>query len=314
MTHARPQPRQTFAGKDSTRLKPINSRAESIGGAVVPLDVVAHASIRATPDEVRQFRQTLTLPSGNRLPAAFLKQAEDQSVVGLAAVAEAMRRHGLTESAFSTWGVLGAPRFLGRVAMVAAIEKMRAEGAWGISPHLIPHRLLHALSGAVSLAFKIRGPNFGVGGGPSGAGEALLIAAAMLDGARLPGLWVVMTGFDPEPDTRTAEASDACRCNALALALVAARTDRQGLRLRVGGAHVRQGSGGTAGVLSLEAVLDLIETLQKRGSVDVRLHTLSDGICLEAVGVPVEPTPPHDSGPLARHGLESKVRAGAEIQ
>jgi len=254
----------------------------------------------------------LLLPSGDRLPAAFLKQAEDQTIVGLAAVAEAMRRRGLTESSFSAWGVLGAPRFLGRMAMVAAIEKMRVEGAWGISPHLIPHRLLHALSGAVSLAFKFRGPNFGVGGGPSGVSEALLTAAAMLGDARLPGLWVVMTGFNPEPDTRAIKTDVACRCSALALALVAARPDWQGLRLRVGGTHVRPGEGTTAGPVSLESALDLMAKLEEGDSAGVRLHAFGDGICFESVGVTCAMPPPPSTGSYARSGSVNTVRAGAE--
>ncbi len=288
-------------------MKPIISCAQSPGGAVVACDVVAHASVRAASEEVRQLRQSLLLPSGDRLPAAFLKQAEDQTIVGLAAVAEAMRRRGLTESSFSAWGVLGAPRFLGRVAMVAAIEKMRVEGAWGISPHLIPHRLLHALSGAVSLAFKFRGPNLGVGGGPSGVSEALLAAAAMLGEKRLPGLWVVMTGFDPEPDTQAIQTGNACRCSAWALALVAARPDWQGLRLRVGGTHVRPGEATIAGPVSLESALDLMAKLEGDDSAGARLRAFGDGICFESLGVPCALPSPPTPGSSARSESVSTV-------
>ena len=52
------------------------------------------------------------------------------------------------------------------------------------------HRLLHALSGTVSMGLQIRGPNFGVGGGPHGPGEALLAAAALLQRGTLPGAWL----------------------------------------------------------------------------------------------------------------------------
>ena len=67
-----------------------------------------------------------------------------------------------------------------------------------------------------------------VGGGPSGVGEVFLTAAAMLDGARVPGLWVVLTGCDPEPNTERGDCADgSCAFNALALALVAGHMDRQ---------------------------------------------------------------------------------------
>src|SRR5438067_465552 len=68
----------------------------------------------------------------------------------------------------------------------------------GLSPHFIPHRSQHAISGTISQALKIHGPNFGAGGGPGAAAEALLAGAVLLEGSRLPGVWVVLTGWDPE--------------------------------------------------------------------------------------------------------------------
>src|SRR5437764_3439991 len=123
---------------------------------------------------------------------------------------------------------------MGRAAMAQALQRFAAEGAWGISPHLIPHRSLHSLSGTVSQALKIHGPNFGVGGGPNGAAEALQAAAALLAGDRLPGVWVVLTGWEPEPVIdRAGRVLNESFCHGAALALVAAREGRPGLRLRV---------------------------------------------------------------------------------
>jgi hypothetical protein len=82
--------------------------------------------------------------------------------------------------------------------MAAALQRFAAEGAWGVSPHLIPHRSRHSISGTVSQALKIHGPNFGVGGGPGGTVEVLLAATALLEGKRLPGVWIVLTCLDPE--------------------------------------------------------------------------------------------------------------------
>jgi hypothetical protein len=123
-----------------------------------------------------------------------------------------------------------------------------------------------------------------------------------------------MTGFDPEPDTRKVEADSASRCNAMALALVAARPDWQGLRLRVGGAHVRTAGGETTGAVSLESVLDLIEKLDERESTGLRLHALCDGICFESIAVAGEVHSPNCSGVPARNGFSNTVRSGAEIQ
>ena len=48
--------------------------------------------------------------------------------------------YDLDPASFTDWGVIGAPRFMGRAAMAQALQKFDQEGAWGISPHLIPHR------------------------------------------------------------------------------------------------------------------------------------------------------------------------------
>src|SRR5205823_2855913 len=110
----------------------------------------------------------------------------------------AIHRHGLAGTRFTDWGVLAAPRYLGRSAMAVALQRFAAEGAWGLSPHLIPHHSLHSVSGTISQALKINGPNIGVGGGPGSGAEAFLAATALLSAGQVPGVWVVLTGWDPE--------------------------------------------------------------------------------------------------------------------
>src|SRR5262249_52347900 len=130
--------------------------------AAVTCDVAAHARLRVPwPGVADLRRQPVPLPNGG--PAAsLLKHADDQTVVALAAVAHAIREHRLETTDFSAWGVLAGPRYPGRAALVPALARFRAEGAWGMSPHLIPHRSLHSLSGTLSHALKTHGPNFGV--------------------------------------------------------------------------------------------------------------------------------------------------------
>src|SRR5262249_38828752 len=129
---------------------------------------------------------------------------------------------------FTDWAVLAAPRFLGRTALAQALNRFALEGAWGISPHLIPHHSLHSLSGTISQALTIHGPNYGIGGGPDAASKALLTAAALLTADRLPRLWVGLTGYDPAPlrplaaTGNLAAATPPTQCNAVALALVSA--------------------------------------------------------------------------------------------
>ncbi len=100
------------------------------------------------------------------------------------------------------------------------------EGAWGISPHFIPHHSLHAVSGTISQALKIHGPNFGIEASPGGMAEALTVAATLLATGDLPGLWLVLSEFEPEllPVDPSLPAADNLTpmppCIALALALV----------------------------------------------------------------------------------------------
>jgi hypothetical protein len=96
---------------------------------------------------------------------------------------------------------------------------------------------LHSLSGTVSQALKIHGPNYGVGGGSQAAAEALIAAGALLADEEVPGVWVVLTGFEPElvpAEHNAANTTPASPdCVAVALALRPARQHHQGPLLSI---------------------------------------------------------------------------------
>jgi hypothetical protein len=146
-----------------------------------------------------------------------------------------VERQGWGARSFADWGVIAAPNLCGRITNALAMERFRKEGAWGISPHLIPHQSLHAMSGTVSQALKIYGPNFGVSGGPNASPDAFLIAAAILADGSLPGLWLLMTGYEtewvPAPDGAP---SPAPNCIACALALTPLEFGGDGPQLAIG--------------------------------------------------------------------------------
>jgi hypothetical protein len=231
----------------------------------VSCDLIGHAVVRTTLEGVAPLRRQPGPVCGGPLPASFLKHADEQTVVGLAAVYQAIQDAHLCPdgdlAVFRTWGALAAPRFLGRPTLVSALQRFAAEGAWGVSPHLIPHRSLHAISGTVSQALKIYGPNFGVGGGPSAAAEVLLAAAAMLECQGVPGAWVVLTGYDPEcaPDA-AGRLPAGTACVGLALALTPPRPHWTGPRLRISIASERFASapakrGGELDLVELASLL-----------------------------------------------------------
>jgi hypothetical protein len=205
------------------------SRTAPAAAGCVGCTIAGHGVRQIAARDIAALRQQpLPLPAA-RLGATFLKHTDEQTLVGLAALGQAVESTGRDVGEFRDWGVLAAPRFLGRSALVESLERYRDEGAWGISPHFIPHRSLHSVSGTVSQALGIRGPNFGVGGGPGAATEAFTVAAALLADASLPGLWMILSGFEPIDTPQSP-----LMCTAIALALVPATPDLDGLRLELG--------------------------------------------------------------------------------
>jgi hypothetical protein len=210
-------------------VKPIRERPDLAAPETVCCAVRGFGCIQVTADQLPALRQNPGPKPGEPLPPSFLKHADEQTVVAVAALFQAIDRHGLAGRAFTDWGVLAAPRYLGRLTTVQALQRFAAEGAWGISPHLIPHRTLHAISGTISQALQIHGPNLGVGGGPDAAVEVMRVAPTFLADRNLPGLWVVMTGWIPEPSSHPKSADAAApsanghhpvpSCHAVALAL-----------------------------------------------------------------------------------------------
>jgi hypothetical protein len=200
--------------------------------AAVECDVAAHAQVCVPLEALADLRRQPGPAPGPNLPANSLKHADEQTIAGLSAVYHAIHNHGLRDTDFRDWAVLGAPRFPGRPLMIPSITRFLAEGAWGVSPHLVPHRSLHSLSGTISQALKIHGPNYGVGGGNSAAEEVVFAALALLARQQIPGVWMVLTAFDPETalDDNSRGATDR-RLRALALALKPVGSDRHGLRL-----------------------------------------------------------------------------------
>jgi hypothetical protein len=161
--------------------------------------------------------------------------------------------------------------------MAAALPRFRAEGAWGVSPHMIPHRSLHAPSGALSHALKAHGPNFGVGGATDGAAEALISAAGLLALGHAPAVWAVVSHVRPDGDLDDAgRPAPGAVCEAVAVALVPARPAHVGLRLTVSGGPGPDGARGPFRLGELLALLD-----EAGATPTGRTHVLPDGSRIE---------------------------------
>jgi hypothetical protein len=169
-----------------------------------------------------------------RTVPSLLRYSDEQTVAGTAAVFTAIESMGCTPDQFESWGVVSASRFLGRVYLAATLRTFRAEGVWGISPHLIPHFALHSSSGTISLALGAHGPNLGVGGGARSQVEGILAALTWLASGVVSGVWLVLSGWSPEPiPERNTNTPAAGECHALALALTPGGTDTGRPSIRV---------------------------------------------------------------------------------
>lgn len=214
-------------------MKPLNNQSLARNRAVC-CDIAAEAVVRANLDCLDQLRRHPGPVCGDPLPAPLLKHADEQTVAGLCAVYQAIAKSRLQPDCFCDWGVVAAPRFLGRPTMAAALQRFFTEGAWGVSPHLIPHRSLHSISGTVSQALKIHGPNFGVGGGPDGHTEALLAATALLERKQLPGVWVVLTCLSSQlPPDEAGRMPPGTQAVGMALGLMPSGESASSLRLQI---------------------------------------------------------------------------------
>ncbi len=205
-------------------------------------DLVAQSAFRASPGEMAGLRKSPGADGGPPTPPALLRHSDEQTVVGLAAVLRAIASGGLDPDGFGDWAVLVAPRFLGRAAFERAFPQFRDEGAWGVSPHLIPAHSLHSPSGTISQALKAHGLNLGIGGTPGGEAEALLLAATLLGAGSVAGVWVVLTGRSEGGDP-----AEPGSYEALALALAPPARGRRGPRLRIAPGSIQMVGAGPDG-------------------------------------------------------------------
>jgi len=197
----------------------------------VELAVAAYAGVEVARSTIPAFRKQLN--QEHSLSPSVLKYAEEQIVVSLAAALNAIRDFGLKDQTFSDWGVVSGPRFLGREHLARHLDKCRLQGAPGASPLITAYLSLHAVSGTISLALQVHGPNLGVGGSQGNMREALLTGLAMQRQQNLPGVWVTGSEWDPEPIPDDSSQRPEPVCRAVALALIPAAAQRHGTKLRL---------------------------------------------------------------------------------
>jgi hypothetical protein len=177
--------------------------------------VGAFGVARAPLARAHELRKTL----GPR--ASAVKQSDEQTVLALCAVLRAAADAGWEGRSFAEWGVIAAPRHLGRLRVASALDRFGRQGPRSVSPLIIPNCSLHSTAGTLSMALGAHGPNFGVGGGHGGVAEALLAGLALAGEGGVPGVWVTVSEWDPEPvPDASGETTTPAEGYAAALALV----------------------------------------------------------------------------------------------
>jgi hypothetical protein len=249
--------------------------------------LVAFGTVRAGPAVLAALRQKPGRPG--IVPSHFrpnlLKHSDEQTVASVAAVLDAVDRFGLASRDFSDWGVVAAPRWVGRVKGATALQRFYCEGLPGASPMTVPHLSLHGVSGTVSQVLRIHGPNFGTGSGPGCHAHGLLAALSLVTGEKLPGLWLTLSQWEPEPAPDVqGQVAPECVCHAVALALVPAAADFTGPCLRLLSPTLAHGEGD-----DLPSVRSLAEFLVGSAPAESWLCPLDWGGWVELAGTPRQP-------------------------
>jgi hypothetical protein len=183
------------------------------------LGLTGFGSLRADLAAIPALRKSVPSWAPSDTPSHFLKHADEQTVLAVAAVDRMVQTLGGDAAALQNWPIIAAPQFIGRLGGTTMLVRYARSGSPSISPHLIPQHSLHSISGALSILLGSHQPNFGIGGAAGSFAEGLL-AALTCPVANVPGVIFVATAFDPEPQIDQAgQCTNSPTAYALALAL-----------------------------------------------------------------------------------------------
>lgn len=195
----------------------------------------AHAVVEVPLSEIRGLRDAAGPEGAPALPPRFLRHCDEQTVVGVRAVLEAIASRPEAFPTLEQHGVIAAPRLAGRITAAQTLVGVASSGGIAVSPHVVPQCSLHALASAVSVGLGMHGPNLGSSGGPDALSEGLYTALTLVETSCRDGLWVVFTEWDEEPvlDAAGRPTNDPL-CRGVALALAMRPADSHGVRLALG--------------------------------------------------------------------------------
>lgn len=188
------------------------------------IGVAAQSAVAARLSAIGALRDGGWPESAPALPRRFLRHADEQTVLGMHAMLDAIRSLSDPRPPLDGHGVIAASCQAGRIAGAQTLVQAKEGGGINVSTHIVPQGSLHSLAAAVSVGLGMHGPNIGVGGGPEALAEGLLTAFSWLHATGRNAcntVWLVATGWDDEPSLDAAGepiTDPVCRGVALALA------------------------------------------------------------------------------------------------
>lgn len=196
-----------------------SSRSRPSVGNEPSLCLTGWGSAKADLASVAGMRKSLPAWAPKDTPGHFLKHADEQTVLAVAAIDQAIRSSALDPAEFCDWTIIAAPRFIGRLAGTTTLDRFSRGGGPAISPHVIPQHSLHSISGALSILLASHRPNFGIGGTGDSLAEGLL-ASLTIPADGCTKTWLISTAWDPEPQIDDGgQCINTPVCHAVALAL-----------------------------------------------------------------------------------------------
>ena len=231
---------------------------------VASLAVASHATVEAPLSQLAALRDQPVPESAPALPGRFLRHCDEQTVVGVRAVLEAIARYPGPRPSFERFGVVGSTCGAGRISAAQTLAKLPAGGGVVVSPHVVPQCSLHALASAVSVGLGMKGPNIGTSGGPHAVSEGLIAAISLMGRQDCEGVWLVVTEWAGELllDT-TGKPTNDPSCRGLAIAITHEADAGLGLTLHSGshepGSHETAGDWSGDPVGSLAALAAAVE-------------------------------------------------------
>ena len=209
------------------------------GSADLTAAVVAAGSAAVRLSACAPLRKSPPAYPGVQVSGHFLKHADEQTIVALLALKQAHDRYQIDPRELAGWGIVAAPRYIGRLTGANVLYKFPRGGTSAVAPHIVAQCSLHSVAGAASIAMGMHGPNVGIGGGEWAIGDGLAAALTLFEMAQVPGVWLLLTEFDSEPipDEEGRPLNDPT-CHAVALALQPGVAGASAVTLRPG-SHTR---------------------------------------------------------------------------